>query len=107
MSQITPVPGPSQADFDALNGKIANKANIQTGQLATAQTTLTFNMLESGLMFVSRTTSNLSAIYAVDTWGVMKIAGNDNLANITVSGTTVSVSRGSSLNGNAFVRFIT
>ena len=23
MSQITPVPGPSQADFDALNGKIA------------------------------------------------------------------------------------
>ena len=33
MSQITPVPGPSQADFDALNGKVTN-LDLITGQTA-------------------------------------------------------------------------
>lgn len=58
MSQITPVPGPSQADFDALNGKIA-KNEIQTG---------------------------ITKVTAIKTGYVVELFGNDIATAVTAGG---------------------
>ena len=90
----------------AVNEVNSSKANVQKGQLATAETTLTFSLTDSCLVYVSRTTSGLAAIYAVDFWGVKQLSGDENVANVTASGTTITVTRGSALTGNAFVTVI-
>jgi hypothetical protein len=88
---------------DALND---NKANLQKGQLSTASTTLTFSLTDSCLVYVSRTVSGLAAAYVVDAWGTKQLCGDANVVNITVSGSAITVTRGSALSGNAFVTVI-
>ena len=90
----------------AANELNSNKANVQKGQLSTSGTTLAFSLIDSCLVYVSRTTSGLAAVYAVDYWGVKQVGGDANVANITVSGSTITVTRGSALTGNAFVTVI-